>query len=855
MRFARGQTPKISYENTTLFTFNIHYHGLNTTGSLDGTSMEDVFGHSTKLGPKVTFQFPLITNNQSLIWFHSHNMFISMELAYSGIVGLLQIVDEQTSWMNQQFKYGDNQILLAALDMDLTENGTQTYDNLIVGGNRSNFTVVNGVSAVNWYTHDEVKFVEPLYHNVTKNLVKVDILNASMNWRIFYLGVCDHKGMIKNFHQVQVDSGLMNPSELNIVTIPTGGRIGIIIDLDEFKHQVAYLFFYNYDLSEIDNGALTFPEDPNNRSITGTIPDIENVKNPVPTPTPIPNQGGSNLNYPIVDEIPRITQVLENGSIKIPEKFTIKTFLKISQVSEKGSHIRIKTRENPQSLYKTISRIQRVVFGKKNHILYKKIISQPGFEYNPLVNYTNLLNKKYFYNLPNFNPDVPVRNICLFVENDINAIAGGNPHGTTEYIEGTERMMADQWNSSQLDLNWALEQYSRSPNNYKPPVLPTSKFKIRKTNDDFSNIAMMSNDTLKIQFYTQEIPYGDHSNKPIATAKVIFPPTPDYETINIQQWIDLVNKTFSENKISLEGTEISLDSILKCDWSFFPYAMNMMYEKKHYIKSAVIKTENNSKYWIRFLGRWPILQFFGKPLTGNTLVTQNQIVTPQRKRLRHHHAKLRHKIHHHEVPVVNKVCSKLPNRQPPNVGRGQYIKCNEMEIFGIADAEIQQMFPFYASFDGGIQLPIACMKRDGEMILAPEETYIGLYDGYLNDNLSVFSVKLKSSEVWNYINGDTRDAHSLHFHLTSGYASPHSNYNSPELLSCRREHDPLIYSRDIYQIGPQETVSFNLTWPEYSSYDTTSTPKNIRCAGGVVHCHLLQHNDANSMIIQYFVDK
>ena len=25
--------------------------------------------------------------------------------------------------------------------------------------------------------------------------------------------------------------------------------------------------------------------------------------------------------------------------------------------------------------------------------------------------------------------------------------------------------------------------------------------------------------------------------------------------------------------------------------------------------------------------------------------------------------------------------------------------------------------------------------------------------------------------------------------------------------------------------------------------------------GGVIHCHFLQHNDANSMIIQYFVEQ
>ena len=183
-----------------------------------------------------------------------------------------------------------------------------------------------------------------------------------------------------------------------------------------------------------------------------------------------------------------------------------------------------------------------------------------------------------------------------------------------------------------------------------------------------------------------------------------------------------------------------------------------------------------------------------------------------------------------------------------------FMKCDEVGTYGTFDAEIQQIFPFYATSDGDVQLPIACMKRNAELIISPQETYIGLYDGYLNDNLNSFSVRLRSSEIWIYTNGDCSDAHSLHFHLTSGFASPQSNYNSPGLLSEKRLYNPLIYPRDIYQVGPQETVSFHLTWPHYSSYDKTKTP-NIRCVGGVIHCHFLQHNDANSMIIQYFVDR
>ena len=97
LSFPQGSKPKITYEMATRFTTNIHYHGANVTGDVDGVSSELIFGHSTMLGPVTTVQFPEITNNQTLLWFHSHIMFISIELIAGGIFGVLQITDKITS--------------------------------------------------------------------------------------------------------------------------------------------------------------------------------------------------------------------------------------------------------------------------------------------------------------------------------------------------------------------------------------------------------------------------------------------------------------------------------------------------------------------------------------------------------------------------------------------------------------------------------------------------------------------------------------------------------------------------------------------------------------------------------------
>jgi hypothetical protein len=295
---------------------------------------------------------------------------------------------------------------------------------------------------------------------------------------------------------------------------------------------------------------------------------------------------------------------------------------------------------------------------------------------------------------------------------------------------------------------------------------------------------MISNDTLQIQIFTNEVSYGDLSQLPLANVTVIFPPTPSCQLLNIQQWIDLVNKTFKQTTIIINNVPTSIDTILTCDWSFFPYALDFLYQKTAYIKSAVIKTNNTSNYWIRFLGRWPLLQFFGKPLTGSTLDSPD-LVSQLRTKQQNTHTKIRnmykvtqqvHQIQNNSNTNTNtNTNTKLSPKKPASA----FMKCDEVGIYGIYDAEIQQIFPFYATSDGDIQLPIACMRRNAELIISPNETYLGLYDGYLNDNLNSFSVNRGSSETWLYTNGDNTDAHPIHFHLTSGFASPQSNYNSP----------------------------------------------------------------------------
>ena len=196
------------------------------------------------------------------------------------------------------------------------------------------------------------------------------------------------------------------------------------------------------------------------------------------------------------------------------------------------------------------------------------------------------------------------------------------------------------------------------------------------------------------------------------------------------------------------------------------------------------------------------------------------------------------------------------NTVPPTPGAGPCCDtnspCDEEFLYGIYDNYIQSWYPNYATNDENIQKPILCPRRNAELIIFPKQTYIGFYDGFFNDNVRSFSTKLRETEIWTYINADTGDSHPLHFHLTSGFAYK----NLSDINSTLNNQDipglSLKFSRDIYQIGPQQSISFALTWPFYPSEDTTISP-HIPNIGGVIHCHFLPHNDTNSMIISYAV--
>lgn len=803
--FKKGSRPLINFINNTLFTTNIHYHGLDDTGNIDGASSFDIFGHNTSLGNDVNFQFPTIKNNSSMLWYHSHPIFRSTELAYSGLIGPLFIVDDISEPIYDYFIYGENYFMFNCLDKDLDSNGCQILSNLTTPINRSAFTVINGISSVQWYSNpnnlDKIPYSNILYQNINSNLVKFDVVNPSCNWRTIYLGVCDvSKKNILSFYVIQTDQGFCQPVKTKIQVLPVGGRISIIVDLSDIES--VYLFFYDFDLTEI----VAY-----NNGETFICPDFTNSSSTIfPSPIPDPNKQNqqsiyTKLNYPIV---PLIDQIIVNptyGYCPMPDTFFIRPFLLI----KKNSVI------TEISLDNIISIINNIIF--KNGI--------PPIDN---IDYFSSLNPSYFYNLPDVSTKTPNRNFVMWNESQINYINGisgnqyienndgSNIYGVTEFCNNARRIYVDLWNSEELDINNALIEYKKSPNNYKPKIIPSSNFRVTKTQDQFINIAGISNDNFTIDFFKNEISYNDYSTSPLLSVLIELPPTTSRFNLNVQEWVDLLN-TSLKKIIKFNNKSFLISDLISFDWSFFPYGINLLDGTIKFIKSAVIKTINKSTYYVRITGRWPFLQLIGKSMTGAVNFTP-------------------------PTPFSGPCCS----IDSP---------CDEFYLYGVYDNYIQAIYPYFATNNSSKQIGILCPRRNAQLILIPKQTYIGLYDGYFNDNLDSFSVNFGSTEIWTYLNADSQDSHPLHFHQSSGFAyqmlsAANNKPNSPG--SNNTVGFTQTYSRDIYEIGPQTSISFAIKWTTYSSEDTTDTPY-IPNLGGVIHCHYLTHEDLNSMMITYSI--
>jgi FtsP/CotA-like multicopper oxidase with cupredoxin domain len=227
------------------------------------------------------------------------------------------------------------------------------------------------------------------------------MLNANVNWRVYHIGVCDKNDCIKTFHVIQCDQGLLNPYETDMAFLYTGSRLSILIDLKDFVNGEAFLFFYDYDLTEVIDSDAQNPELPNS-ALIGQVSN-PTLANNTPYPVPIPSDD-TNLTFPIVKGNPLLEQTLDNGFIPKPIQRYKKPVLKIifnntafsKQVKPFRNALPICT-PIYGSLASVLQEIRNTIFDLKNPET-RKILCIPDFEQK--INYLPYLNANYFYNIP-----------------------------------------------------------------------------------------------------------------------------------------------------------------------------------------------------------------------------------------------------------------------------------------------------------------------------------------------------------------------------------------------------------------------------------------------------------------------
>jgi FtsP/CotA-like multicopper oxidase with cupredoxin domain len=814
-RLRRDSTPRLRFINKTGFSFDLHWHGLNTTADIDGASSQLYFGRATQIGEELTLDFPTINNNATLLWVHAHPMFMTSPFIYSGVVGLVDVVDKESRAVQRLFRYPCNRFLLVYQDIDLNANGTPTAAGLYTDESRACFGTINGITCIKWHSDDR-RFVAPLMHRRSdSNLVKIDLLNGTTYFRLIHLGVCDREGHIQPFSLVQGDGGLQNPTTLTMVAIPPACRVAIVFDLTSFKGCEAFVFLYNYELSEVFEVSPAGPGT-DRTQLQGLVPDLSKSSNPTPNPTPIPDPNSVNpqddpsmLTYPTVPFIEQVNILLPNGTVPPPtSNFRIKRFLRVTLAS-KAKSIRYE---------RALDTIRRVVFGDQ---FVRSLILQPGFEYASTNDYIALLNPRYFYNLPT-RVGAPFRNFILNGDDNENSIPT-NPNGSTEYIDGQNRIMEDGWNSNELDLPSAIAAYNLSPNNFRPATLPTLLFKIYPAADS-ENYAMLTNDTLTIEFFSSAIAYGDTSTIPTASATVVFPSTANAgQPLNIAEWVSLVNTQFAATFVVLNNISTPLSSLLGLQWSFFPWSQVLLTGQATTLKSVIMVNRNSSLFYIRFRGPWNLLQFFGKSIGAGM-----------------------------GMMAAMTTCSDC--NCGPSCACTRTSKCSPtctcwMKNMSL-NSNIEQIFPSYATTDPNAPIVLASMDAVAELIIAPSSSFLGFPDGFQSDNLLNFAVQTNSTERWIFNNLDDQDAHPFHFHLTSAYVDPNSPDISTGLVTAQTAYWPQLYSKDVYAIGPQQRLSFFLKFANYTSAQSAVSP-NVPNLGYMVHCHYASHHDMN-MMVSYF---
>jgi FtsP/CotA-like multicopper oxidase with cupredoxin domain len=218
----RGERFDAVIENRLPQPTTVHFHGLALPEAQDGAGFEDIASGSSRA---VSFE---VSNRSGLYWLHPHPHGFTAEQVYSGLAGLLVVVDAEDAALDEALAIAPaNRLALAVSDARVAAGSIRPYapsaEDRLHGwfGNRA---LVNG-------SFDTVRTVAPGW-------VRLQLLNA-----------CNARGLLLAFraaganlpfHLLGTDGGLLAaPLGVDRVFVYPGERVDVALDVSARQELAA----------------------------------------------------------------------------------------------------------------------------------------------------------------------------------------------------------------------------------------------------------------------------------------------------------------------------------------------------------------------------------------------------------------------------------------------------------------------------------------------------------------------------------------------------------------------------------------------------------------------------------------
>ncbi len=218
----RGERFDAVVENRLPQPTTVHFHGLALSEAQDGAGFDPIAPGSSRT---VSFE---VNNRSALYWFHPHPHGFTAEQIYSGLVGLLLVVDAEDAALDEALALVPaNRLALAVSDARVTAGAIRPYaptgEDCLHGwfGNRA---LVNGMLDA--------------HRSVAPGWVRLQLLNAC-NARGLLLAFRDAEASVP-FHLLGTDGGLLAaPIGVERLFVYSGERVDIAIDVSGRRQLAA----------------------------------------------------------------------------------------------------------------------------------------------------------------------------------------------------------------------------------------------------------------------------------------------------------------------------------------------------------------------------------------------------------------------------------------------------------------------------------------------------------------------------------------------------------------------------------------------------------------------------------------